>query len=193
MGKIELTKKGKIRNNRKNYFNLLINDLPLTEGLFIDITTDEPAKMINNKVSPFTKSNLNILRTYFAESYELYDIKHIQDTIESVMAINTVTGYERIVYKRIAVLFDYVDQLDCDVLLDKAVIRDIIEGPSKRVINGLYNAMLIQANNVGIAKEFKATWSKVVKENDKLQKQLDKEKARIQASVDFPADDELPF
>lgn len=193
MRKIELTKKGKIRNNRKNYFNLLINDLPLTGGLFIDITTDEPVKMVNKKVSPFTVKDVNIFRTYFAESYELYDIKHIQDAIKSVMAINTVTRYERTVYKRIAVWFDHVDQLDCDVLLDKAVIREIIEGPSKRVINGLYNAMLIQAINLGIAKEFKATWSKVVRENDKLQKQLDKEKARIQAPVDFPADDELPF
>lgn len=193
MRKIELTKKGKIRDNRKNYFNLLINDLPLTGGLFIDITTDEPAKMINKKVSPFTKNNLSIFRTYFAESYELYNIERIEEALESVMAINTVTRYERTVYKRIAVWFDYVDQLDWDVLLDKAVIREIIEGPSQRVINGLYNAMLIQASNVGIAKEFKSTWSKVAKENDKLQKQLDKEKARIQAVEDFPADDELPF
>ena len=193
MRKIELTKKGRIRNNRKNYFNLLINDLPLTGGLFIDIATDEPAKMINKKVSPFTASDINIFRMYFAESYELYNIERIGEALESVMAINTVTRYERAVYKRIAVWFDYVDQLDWDVLLDKAVIRDIIEGPSKRVINGLYNAMLIQASNVGIAKEFKSTWSKVVKENDKLQKQLDKEKARILAPVDFPADDELPF
>ena len=197
MRKIELTKKGKIRDNRKNYFNLLINDLPLTGGLFIDITTDEQVKMINKKVSPFTKNNLSIFRTYFAESYELYNIERIEEAIESVMAINTVTRYERAVYKRIAVWFDYVDQLDWDVLLDKVVIRDIIEGPSKRVINGLYNAMLIQASNVGIAKEFKSTWSKVVKEiakeNDKLQKKLDREKAIILAPVDFPADDELPF
>lgn len=193
MRKLDTTKNGKIRSNRKNYFNLLINDLPLTGGLFIDITTDEPAKMINSKVSPFTENNMSIFRTYFAESYKLYNVKLLEEAIESVMAINTVTRYERAVYKRIAVWFDYVDQLDWDVLLDKVVIRDIIEGPSKRVINGLYNAMLIQASNVGIAKEFKSTWSKVVKENDKLQKQLDKEKARILAPVDFPADDELPF
>ena len=197
MRKIQTTKNGKIRSNRQNYFNILINDLPLTGGLFIDITVDEPAKMINKKVTPFTIKDVNIFRMYFAESFELYDIKHIQDAIESVMAINTVTRYERAVYKRIAVWFDFVDQLDCDVLLDKLVIRDIIEGPSQRVINGLYNAMLIQANNVGIAKEFKSTWSKVVKEiakeNDKLQKKLDREKAIILAPVDFPADDELPF
>ena len=193
MRKIQTTKNGKIRSNRQNYFNILINDLPLTGGLFIDITVDEPAKMINKKVTPFTIKDVNIFRMYFAESFELYDIKHIQDAIESVMAINTVTRYERAVYKRIAVWFDFVDQLDCDVLLDKLVIRDIIEGPSQRVINGLYNAMLIQANNVGIAKEFKSTWDKIVKENDKLQKMLDREKARIQAVEDFPADDELPF
>ena len=193
MRKIQTTKNGKIRSNRQNYFNILINDLPLTGGLFIDITVDEPAKMINKKVTPFTIKDVNIFRMYFAESFELYNIKHIQDAIESVMAINTVTRYERAVYKRIAVWFDFVDQLDCDVLLDKLVIRDIIEGPSQRVINGLYNAMLIQANNVGIAKEFKSTWDKIVKENDKLQKMLDREKARIQAVEDFPADDELPF
>lgn len=197
MRKIQTTKNGKIRSNLQNYFNILINDLPLTGGLFIDITVDEPAKMINKKVTPFTIKDVNIFRMYFAESFELYNIKHIQDAIESVMAINTVTRFERTVYKRIAVWFDYVDQLDLDVLLDKLVIRDIIEGPSQRVINGLYNAMLIQANNVGIAKEFKSTWSKVVKEiakeNDKLQKKLDREKAIILAPVDFPADDELPF
>lgn len=194
MRKLDTTKNGKLRSNRKNYFNLLINDLPLTGGLFIDITTDEPAKMINNKVAPFTASDINIFRTYFAESYKLYNVKLLEEAIESIMAINTVTKYERAVYKRISLWFDYVDQLGYwDILLDKAVIRDIIEGPSKRVINGLYNAMLIQASNLGIAKEFKSTWNKVVKENDKLQKQLDKEKARIQAVEDFPADDELPF
>lgn len=193
MRKIQTTKNGKIKSNRQNYFNILINDLPLTGGLFIDITTDEPVKMINKKVAPFTVKDVNIFRTYFAESFELYNIKHIQDALETVMAINTVTKYERTVYKRVAAWFDYVDQLDWDVLLDKAVIRDIIEGPSQRVINGLYNALLIQAKNVGIAAEFKSTWNKVVKENDKLQKKLDREKARIQTPVDFPADDELPF
>lgn len=197
MRKLDTTKNGKIRSNRKNYFNLLINDLPLTGGLFIDITTDEPAKMINNKVAPFTARDTNIFRTYFAESYKLNNVKLLEEALESVMAINTVTKYERVVYKRVGLWFDYVDQLDEDVLLDKLVIRDIIEGPSKRVINGLYNAMLIQASNLGIAAEFKITWNKVVKEivkeNDKLQKKLDREKARILAPVDFPADDELPF
>ena len=193
MRKIQTTKNGKIRSNRQNYFNILINDLPLTGGLFIDITTDEPVKKMSNKVTAFTEKDMNIFRTYFAESFELYNIKHIQDALETVMAINTVTKYERTVYKRVAAWFDYVDQLDWDVLLDKTVIRDIIEGPSQRVINGLYNALLIQAKNVGIAAEFKSTWNKVVKENDKLQKQLDKEKARIQVVEDFPADDELPF
>ena len=193
MRKLDTTKNGKIRSNLKNYFNLLINDLPLTCGLFIDITTDEPAKIINKKEAPFTEKDVNIFKTYLAEAYKLHNAEHLQNALESVMAINTVTRFERTVYKRIAAWFDYVDQLDWDVLLDKVVIRDIIEGPSKRVINGLYNAMLIQASNVGIAKEFKSTWSKVVRENDKLQKQLDKEKARIQAPVDFPADDELPF
>ena len=193
MRKLDTTKNGKLRSNRKNYFNILINDFPLTCGLFIDITVDEPAKIINKKAAPFTEKDVNIFKTYLAEAYKLHNAEHLQNALESVMAINTVTRFERTVYKRIAAWFDYVDQLDWDVLLDKAVIRDIIEGPSKRVINGLYNAMLIQANNVGIAKEFKSTWSKVVKENDKLQKQLDKEKARILAPVDFPADDELPF
>ena len=193
MRKIQTTKNGKIKSNRQNYFNILINDLPLTGGLFIDITTDEPVKKMSNKVTSFTEKDMNIFRTYFAESFELYNIKHIQDALETVMAINTVTKYERIVYKQIAVWFDYVDQLDWDVILDKKIIRDILEGPSQRVINGLYNALLIQAKNVGIAAEFKSTWNKVVKENDKLQKQLDKEKARIQVVEDFPADDELPF
>ena len=193
MRKLELTKNGKLRSKLQNYFNILINDFPLTCGLFIDITTDEPAKIINKKAAPFTEKDVNIFKTYLAEAYKLHNAEHLQNALESVMAINTVTRFERTVYKRIAVWFDHVDQLDCDVLLDKVVIRDIIEGPSKRVINGLYNAMLIQASNVGIAKEFKATWNKVVKENDKLQKQLDKEKARILAPVDFPADDELPF
>lgn len=197
MRKIQTTKNGKIKSNRQNYFNILINDLPLTGGLFIDITVDEPAKMVNKKVAPFTEKDVNIFKTYFSESYKLHNAEHLQDALESVMAINTVTKYERTVYKRVAVWFDYVAQLDWDVLLDKVVIRDIIEGPSKRVINGLYNAMLIQASNVGIAKEFKSTWSKVVKEiakeNDKLQKKLDREKAIILAPVDFPADDELPF
>ena len=193
MRKLDTTKNGKIRSNRKNYFNLLINDLPLTGGLFIDITVDEPAKMINNKVAPFTVKDVNIFRMYFAESYKLNNVKLLEEALESVMAINTVTKYERKTYKRVAVWFDYIDQLDWDVLLDKAVIREIIEGPSKRVINGLYNALLIQAKNLGIAKEFKSTWNKVVKENDKLQKKLDREKAIILAPIDFPADDELPF
>ena len=193
MRKLDTTKNGKIRSNRKNYFNLLINDLPLTGGLFIDITVDEPAKMINNKVAPFTVKDVNIFRMYFAESYKLNNVKLLEEALESVMAINTVTKYERKTYKRVAVWFDYIDQLDWDVLLDKAVIREIIEGPSKRVINGLYNALLIQANNVGIAAEFKSTWNKVVKENDKLQKKLDREKTRVLAPIDFPADDELPF
>lgn len=193
MRKLDTTKNGKLRSNLKNYFNILINDFPLTCGLFIDITVDEPAKIINKKIAPFTEKDVNIFKTYLAEAYKLHNAEHLQNALESVMAINTVTRFERIVYKRIAVWFDHVDQLDWDVLLDKAVIREIIEGPSKRVINGLYNAMLIQANNVGIAKEFKSTWSKVVRENDKLQKQLDKEKARIQDVEDFPADDELPF
>lgn len=193
MRKLDTTKNGKLRSNLKNYFNILINDFPLTCGLFVDITVDEPAKIINKKIAPFTEKDVNIFKTYLAEAYKLHNAEHLQNALESVMAINTVTRFERIVYKRIAVWFDHVDQLDWDVLLDKAVIREIIEGPSKRVINGLYNAMLIQANNVGIAKEFKSTWSKVVRENDKLQKQLDKEKARIQDVEDFPADDELPF
>lgn len=193
MRKIQTTKNGRIKSNRQNYFNILMNDLPLTDRLFIDITIDEPVKMINEKVSPFTKNNMSIIRTYLAELYKLNNAKLVEDAIESVMAINTVTRYERTVYKRIAVWFDYVEQLDWDVLLDKKVIRNIIEGPSKRVINGLYNAMLIQANNVGIAKEFKTTWNKVVAENDRLQKELDKEKARTLASVDFPADDDIPF
>lgn len=197
MRKIQTTKNGKIKSNRQNYFNILINDLPLTSGLFIDITIDEPVMMINNKVAPFTQSDTSAFRIYFAESYKLNNVKLLEEALESVMAINTVTKYERKTYKRVAVWFDYVDQLDWDVLLDKVVIREIIEGPSKRVINGLYNAMLIQASNVGIAKEFKTTWSKVVKENDRendrLQKKLDKEKAIILAPVDFPADDELPF
>lgn len=197
MRKLELTKNGKLRNKLQNYFNILINDFPLTCGLFIDITVDEPAKIINKKAAPFTEKDVNIFKTYLAEAYKLHNAEHLQNALESVMAINTVTRFERTVYKRIAVWFDHVDQLDWDVLLDKAVIRDIIEGPSKRVINGLYNALLIQANNVGIAKEFKATWNKVVKEivkeNDKLQKKLDREKAIILAPVDFPADDELPF
>ena len=193
MRKIQTTKNGKIRSNLQNYFNILINDFPLTCGLFIDITVDEPAKAINKKVAPFTEKDVDIFKTYLAEAYKLHNAEHLQNALESVMAINTVTRFERTVYKRIAVWFDYVDQLDLDVLLDKLVIRDIIEGPSQRVINGLYNAMLIQANNVGIAKEFKSTWDKVVKENDKLQKMLDREKARIQAVEDFPEDNELPF
>ena len=197
MRKIQTTKNGKIRSNLQNYFNILINDFPLTCGLFIDITVDEPAKAINKKVAPFTEKDVDIFKTYFAEAYKLHNTEHLQNALESVMAINTVTRFERTVYKQIAVWFDFVDQLEWDVLLDKLVIRDIIEGPSQRVINGLYNAMLTQANNVGIAKEFKSTWNKVVKEivkeNDKLQKKLDREKAIILAPVDFPADDELPF
>ena len=90
MRKLDTTKKGKIRSNRKNYFNLLINDLPLTGVLFIDITTDEPAKMINNKVSPFTENNMSIFRTYFAKSYKLYNVKLLKEAIESVIAINTL-------------------------------------------------------------------------------------------------------